>query len=170
MTVIRGVAYADDYGDFVFDAERLLVLLGDRLEIKRKVEGHCVGAFKGVGQIYVRATLWQRRATVTKRSTRSKFGDGEGADHDFETVEVSRERSGLTGNGPGPLLGLDLPKGMFDNAKQVGSRSGGRVERDDARIGEAERLAETLGQQSVYQADLSADNLDWRVVGASILA
>ena len=68
------------------------------------------------------------------------------------------------------MLGLDLAQGVVNDAEKVGSRAGGRVQRDNVGVGEAQGLAQPVGQQVVNQADLGADDLNGRVVGPGVLA
>ena len=170
VAVVGRVAQADDDRHGALHRQRLAVLLGDGLQEQGRLRRLRMGAFQGVGQVDVGALGGQGGAAVAEGAADAQFAHGVGANQQFEAVEVSGQRGGLPGHGPGALAGFDAAQGVFDDAEQVGAGSHRRVQGEHLRVREPVRLAQPLGEQFIDQAHLRVDHLQGRVVGAGVLA
>ena len=127
-------------------------------------------AFQRIAQVDVGALRGQFRAVVSQGAGHAQLGDGVGADHQLEAVQVPGQRARLSRNRARALLGLHPRQGVFDDGEQIGAGPGGGIERHYVGGGKAALPAEALDQQLVDQPDLGANHLHRRVVGSCILA
>ena len=170
VAVVGRVAEADQHGNRALHRQRLLALLGDGPEEKPQLRRLGMRAFQGIRQVDMRAVGRQRRAPVSQRTADAQLAHRIGAGQKLEAVKVPRQRRCLPRHRARALFGLDAAQGVRNDAQQVGPGAHGRVEGDDARIGEAQWPAQTPRQECVHQTDLGADHRERRVVDARILA
>ena len=136
----------------------------------RGVLGCRVGRLERVGQEHREAVLGQLAPVGQHALRQAELRDGVRADEDLEPVEVPRHRRGplLPRSGAERLLGR--LSAVLERGEQVRPGSHGRVEHDDAGIGEAEIEVEPLAQELRDERDLRFHHFGGRVVDAALPA
>ena len=170
MPVVGRIAQADDDRHGAFHVQRAGVLVGDGAQEQRQLRRFGVRAFKGVGQVNVRAVTGQLGAAVAQGAADAQLRHRVGADHHSKPYRLPASALAWPATAPAPCSASTRGEGVLDDAEQIRPGADRRIERDDAGIGEAQRFAEPVNEQVVDQPHLGAHHLDRGVVDAGVLA